>query len=72
MFDKIFGISAKEKIVSAVVLLLILMVLGFQKVPPEEAARVQERLRQSEQNLDAAKARLQRSWDNSPLNPVQR
>jgi tripartite-type tricarboxylate transporter receptor subunit TctC len=48
------------------------MVLGFQKVPPEEAARVQERLRQSEQNLDAAKARLQRSWDNSPLNPVQR
>lgn len=68
----LFGITTKEKIISVAILLLVLMVLGFQKVPPEEAARVQQNLRQSEQRVEEAKARLQRAWDNSPLNPVRK
>jgi hypothetical protein len=68
----LFGITTKEKIISVAILLLVLMVLGFQKVPPEEMAKVRQEQRQSEQRLEEAKARLQRAWDNSPANPVRK
>jgi hypothetical protein len=50
-------------------LLVVIVMMGLQPVPPEEMARVLEERHQAELRLQAAKERLQRTWDASPFNP---
>jgi hypothetical protein len=50
-------------------LLVVIVMMGLQPVSPEEMAVTREELRQSELRLKAAKERLQRAWDASPINP---
>jgi hypothetical protein len=58
-----------KKVIGVVLLLLVVLFIGFQKVPPEEMAATMDRLHKSEQRVDEASKRLQRAWDASPINP---
>jgi hypothetical protein len=57
--------SAKAFWITAPCLILVILIIGFQQVSPEQVAAQQERLRQSELRLEKAKERLQRAWDGS-------